>query len=362
MGICGSSMGDDSMATPEEVKRSKAVERIIKEDEKRMQKEVKILLLGPGESGKTTILKQMKIIYLNGFTSAEFDHYRTMVFHNILDSMILCLDLMYEWSIPLEIQENEKYYDLLTNRPDLMDGQAFPRDYLGPLLSLWNDGGVQKCVARGNEGAVPENMNYFFPKLHEIFNAKSYRPSEQDVLRCRGKTTGITEMAFHISELTYRMFDVGGQRSERRKWIHCFDGVTAILFVVAISGYDQCLIEDKDSNQMQESLMLFDSICNSQWFLSTSMILFLNKSDLFKEKVESGHNPLKTYFPDYEGPPMDYIAAREYFRKRFIRLNRQNNKEIYTNFTTAVDTTLLKVVMSSVTDIIITKNLQEIIL
>ena len=92
----------------------------------------------------------------------------------------------------------------------------------------------------------------------------------------------------------YRMFDVGGQRSERRKWIHCFEvrranavarrmrklsfilasqNVTAVLFLAAISGYDQGLIEDRDSNQMQEALMLFDSICNSTWFVRTSMIL-----------------------------------------------------------------------------------------
>lgn len=42
------------------------------------------------------------------------------------------------------------------------------------------------------------------------------------------------------------MFDVGGQRSERKKWIHCFENVNALLFLVAISGYDQCLAEDKD--------------------------------------------------------------------------------------------------------------------
>ena len=42
------------------------------------------------------------------------------------------------------------------------------------------------------------------------------------------------------------MFDVGGQRSERKKWIHCFENVNCLLFLVAISGYDQCLVEDKD--------------------------------------------------------------------------------------------------------------------
>ena len=74
-----------------------------------------------------------------------------------------------------------------------------------------------------------------------------YRPSDQDILRCRAKTTGIIETTFPLGSITYRMVDVGGQRSERKKWIHCFDNVTAILFVVAISGYDQCLAEDRDS-------------------------------------------------------------------------------------------------------------------
>ena len=39
------------------------------------------------------------------------------------------------------------------------------------------------------------------------------------------------------------MVDVGGQRSERRKWIHCFENVTSIMFLVALSEYDQVLVE-----------------------------------------------------------------------------------------------------------------------
>ncbi|KAJ1552421.1 guanine nucleotide-binding protein subunit alpha, partial [Nowakowskiella sp. JEL0078] len=70
-------------------------------------------------------------------------------------------------------------------------------------------------------------------------------PTDQDVLRSRVKTTGITETTFHIGELNYRLFDVGGQRSERKKWIHCFENVTCIVFLVAISEYDQVLVEDE---------------------------------------------------------------------------------------------------------------------
>lgn len=119
---------------------------------------------------------------------------------------------------------------------------------------------------------------------------QDYMPTEQDILRSRVKTTSyhphthtftksIIETSFYIGELTYRLFDVGGQRSERRKWIHCFDGVKAILFLVAISEYDQVLYEDKNMNRLKESSALFESICNSKWFVQTSMILFLNKKD-----------------------------------------------------------------------------------
>lgn len=76
--------------------------------------------------------------------------------------------------------------------------------------------------------------------------ADGYVPNDQDLLRSRLRTTGIIETVFDLGQLTYRMFDVGGQRSERKKWIHCFENVNCLLFLVAISGYDQCLVEDKD--------------------------------------------------------------------------------------------------------------------
>ena len=91
----------------------------------------------------------------------------------------------------------------------------------------------------------------FFDDINRLF-AKDYIPNDQDVLRSRLRTTGITETIFELGKLTYRMFDVGGQRSERKKWIHCFEAVNCLLFLVAISGYDQCLVEDKDAVSLLE--------------------------------------------------------------------------------------------------------------
>jgi G-protein alpha subunit len=188
--------------------------------------------------------------------------------------------------------------------------------------------------------------NSFFQDLDRLF-AADYVPNNQDVLRSRLKTTGITETIFDLGRLTYRMFDVGGQRSERKKWIHCFENVNCVLFLVAISGYDQCLVEEMDGvrlprkpqattkkkkskltlhtkNQMQEAFMLFESISNSRWFTKTSLILFLNKIDLFRAKLAS--SPITKYFPDYDGDPTDASEASRYFRDRFLELSRDPKK------------------------------------
>lgn len=204
-------------------------------------------------------------------------------------------------------------------------------------------------------------MVSYFDSIDRIA-AHDYLPNDQDVLRSRVKTTGITETTFIIGDLTYRMFDVGGQRSERKKWIHCFENVTTILFLVAISEYDQLLFEDETVNRMQEALTLFDSICNSRWFIKTSIILFLNKIDRFKEKLPV--SPMQNYFPDYDGThPLvvpesartnssqggaDYAAACDYILNRFVSLNQAETKQIYTHFTCATDTTQIRFVMGAV--------------
>ena len=95
------------------------------------------------------------------------------------------------------------------------------------------------------------------------------------------------------------MVDVGGQKSERRKWIHCFEGVDAVMYLAAISEYDQFLAEDEAQNRLEESLNLFNTIIHYPWFLTSPIILFLNKTDLLKEKLE--YSNLSDTWPDFNG-------------------------------------------------------------
>ncbi|ETN77245.1 g-protein alpha subunit [Necator americanus] len=113
------------------------------------------------------------------------------------------------------------------------------------------------------------------------------------------------------------VFDVGGQRSERRKWIHCFDNVNAVIYVAAISEYDQVLREDNKTNRLKEALLLFDGVVNNQYFKDVSVILFLNKKDLFAEKIL--YVSLKVCFDSYDAgrDGTGYAASVAYIRKRF---------------------------------------------
>jgi len=152
------------------------------------------------------------------------------------------------------------------------------------------------------------------------------------------------------------MFDVGGQRNERKKWIHCFSDVTAVLFVAAMSEYDMILYEDEDTNRMDEALNLFDEICNSRWFKKTSMILMLNKRDLFATKIKKV--ALSVCFKEYTGPN-DYESGCEYIKNQFLFRQKDKSKPVYTHFTCATDTSNMRVVFNAVKDIVIRRSLQE---
>jgi len=158
--------------------------------------------------------------------------------------------------------------------------------YVSNLRMLWKDDGIQKAFARSSEFQLNDSTGYFMDELDRI-TAQGYVPNEQDVLRCRAKTTGITEIEFKVGQNKFKLVDVGGQRSERKKWIHCFQDVTAVLFCVSLSEFDQKLYEDETVNRIDESLKLFDEICNSHWFEKNNIILFLNKKDLFLKKLET---------------------------------------------------------------------------
>ncbi|KAL8901738.1 MAG: hypothetical protein Q9207_005049 [Kuettlingeria erythrocarpa] len=345
--------------TEEEKRKNMEIDKLLRKDKRMQHRQVKILLLGAGESGKSTILKQMRIIYSEGFHLDERKEVRQVIFSNMIVAFKIIAEEMREIGMDYMIPASHEHERVIAAAEDIGADETFPPQCLPAMKALWNDPSVQATIRRGNEYALHDNIQYYYNSIDRLF-AQDYLPNDQDVLRSRLRTTGITETLFELGQLKYHMFDVGGQRSERKKWVHCFEGVHCLMFVAALSGYDQCLVEDKTANQMQEALLLFESIMSLTWFKKSSIILFLNKIDLFKEKLTD--KPIKDYFPDYSGAVDDYSAASQYFANKFRALNKTEGREIYVHFTNATDTNLLKITMQSVQDTIIQTNLNVLIL
>ncbi|KAG0287421.1 Guanine nucleotide-binding protein alpha-2 subunit [Dissophora globulifera] len=313
---------------------SQTIDRGLEEDNRRLKKECKILLLGSGESGKSTIVKQMKVIHQGGYSREELAGYRITIYKNLIDSAQSLVLAMEKLRLEPFKAENRAVADrILDYRVDSDPYFTLSTDIVNDIDSLYHDPITVACMERSSEFYIMDSAPYFFSQVRRI-GADDYTPSVQDVLRSRSKTTGISETRFNMGQLSIHMFDVGGQRSERKKWIHCFEAVTSIIFCVALSEYDQVLLEESGQNRMLESLVLFESVINSRWFLRTSIILFMNKIDLFAVKLPKV--PLEKFFSDYTGGP-DIGKAAKYILWRFTQMNRAR-LHIYPHMTQATDT------------------------
>eukprot|EP01084_Bolivina_argentea_P116743 207373_1 len=225
------------------------------------KKAKKLLLLGAGSSGKSTLFKQLKCIHGWGFENAEFLESR----HNIRQNIVLCIIKLLQESEKLHSSKIiDKYVNLKDSKIMECIGciasfkdESFEYDQeldwngmenLGNALdTIWNLEAIQLTFNERGRFAIPDNMDYFLKKVTSIF-MEDYYPSHYDVLRTRIRTTGMIENKYEVNDIFFNIYDVGGQRNERRKWIHSFENVTAVIFVAALNHYNRVLFEDEQKN------------------------------------------------------------------------------------------------------------------
>jgi len=363
------------------------------------KKAIKLLLLGTGESGKTTIIKQMRILHINGFSESDRQEKVVDICQNIHESIYDLLTHMSTLSPPVVLANSESEISASYIR-DLgaKEPSSYTQEYYDHVQTLWNDNGIKECYRRSNEFQLIDSAKYFLDRIEEVRNP-DYTPSDQDILHCRKKTTGIQKIEFKMKVpmqyggnfMEFWMFDVGGQRGERRKWLPLFEGIQAILFLVASSDFDQTLREETSVNRLREAVNLFDDIWHSRFLQNAGVIMFLNKQDMLKEKVESGKS-IARYFPEYNNYQMsskdgdgsdEYIRTRYFIRSLFVDVTKKKrrgpehhrssvlpgitvpiadteNRECFFHFTVATDTGNIQTVFESVHTIIIEHNLKNV--
>jgi guanine nucleotide-binding protein subunit alpha len=278
-----------------------------------------------------------------------------VVHDNLLMSLRSVLEAMKELGINLTSEDKKIHRDhVLAKTLTLHACCKLSNADISAILSLLEDEGVNMCIRKGYDYQLIDSAPYFFSNASRILD-DSYVPTESDVLRCRVRTSGITVTTFKVKKMDYHIVDVGGQRSERRKWIQCFDDVRAVLFVCAMSGYDMTLLEDGRTNRLDESLNLFQAIVNNKFFEQAAMILFLNKCDLFMDKIENSHRHMRLYFPQYQGADNNVEEAKKFVESEFRARVLQRNRIIYPHFTTATDTRNIRLVI----DVVVTQIIRD---
>jgi len=331
-----------------ELAKNKSIDDALKAQNNSSKKELKLLLLGAGESGKSTIFKQIKIIHNHGYGEDERKEFVTIIRRHCVENFS---DLVKG------AEANGYLGDQLQQAKDVLaaiDQQGLTAESVQIITDLWKTSEFQTAFQNRHKFQLSDSAQYFFDDLARI-TGQEYIPTQDDIIMCRVRTTGVSEMPFQIEGVRFRIVDVGGQRNERRKWIHFFDDVEAVIFVAAISEYDQVLFEDDKTNRLQDSIRLFAEISNTKFFAGTSMILFLNKNDLFLEKIKN--SDLAVCFPDYSGG--DYESAIEFIKSKFAATRARPEQEIFMHVTCATSTNNISFVFDAVKESVLIRNVSQ---
>jgi hypothetical protein len=350
----------------------------------------------------------MKILHVNGFSAEERKQKIDDIRKNVRDAILSIAFAMNTVTPPISLADpetNQIHFDYIINKVAETDFDFTP-EFFDHTAELWKDDGIHECYLRSNEYQLIDCAKYFLDRVLDLKNPE-YLPSEQDILRCRVLTCGIFETRFTVDKVNFHMFDVGGQTSERRKWIQCFNDVTAIIFVTECSSYNLVLREDNTKNRLRDSLELFESIWANRWLVKTSVILFLNKFDLLEEKLKAGQSRIEDYFPEYANYQMtngniqsglptlpacsttldankntkknskkaagktDSFAGRSeacefhrammFFKDKFMEIGQSEDgsRHVYPHFTCAVDTDNIRRVFADCRDIIQRMHLRQ---
>lgn len=339
-------------------------------NENRDQLKIKLLFLGAGGSGKSTLFNQLRHLYGNGLTEKLRRGYTMNVYNNIITGIKTLLEGNLEMTLADKKEEDENVYykehkrikikpcddKTVDSIQDITELNALSPETAKIMKMAWADAGIQSTWENRSQFQVQDSLAYFIENIDRI-SKQDYIPNKDDVLNVRAITTGIVEEDMTIEGRTFHIVDVGGQRSERRKWIECFDDVTGIIFVVSLISYNQTLYEDEETNRMKESLFLFHRTLkgkNGDNFKASSVILFLNKDDLFREMIKT--YPITKCFPKYNGE-LNEEDQYNFIKQKYVA--QVAPRSIFVHRTCATDTEKIQVIFNAVNIAIIKRAFNQ---
>eukprot|EP01127_Copromyxa_protea_P007517 TRINITY_DN17411_c0_g1_i1.p1 TRINITY_DN17411_c0_g1~~TRINITY_DN17411_c0_g1_i1.p1 ORF type:complete len:344 (-),score=37.89 TRINITY_DN17411_c0_g1_i1:119-1150(-) len=305
--------------------KTKDIDAQLREEMPKLQAQITLLFLGTGESGKSTFTRVIKSTL--GITSKrELALFTDVLRTNTLASMQTLLKCEEVIDAGLHEEAIAKL---------ILESQVLTPEVADAIVELCQNEYVEYCFSQraSLKLHLPDSCYYYFENCKR-FAQPEFEVNLTDITHASVRTTGILETVFTYNSTPFRLIDVGGQRSERRKWLSCMTDVTAVIYLVALNDYNAVLQEDGKTNRMIESLTLFRVLSNSKFLKSKDWILFLNKKDLLKEQIE--HTPLTVLFPDCpETAKSNYSEGKRFICDQYRALF--GGKTLIHHFTCAID-------------------------
>lgn len=322
-------------------KRSESVSKILKEAKKKKDETTRILVLGTGGSGKSTIIKQ--IYYSQNrlqMSLEEEEEIRRLLIFNYVSStrrlLRLAKDLGYTFK-----RVHRSYVRFLNKQNSLKID--FKQAQVKNAQDLWQDENIQRAYS---ESKSPQNttrvdlvnIEYLTKNLRRFVMRAEL--TLDDVLRARQRTTGIHETEVKIQNRNLALLDVGGQKTERRKWFHIFqDSVDACIFVAALDAFLYPAEDPVYWNAMDESISVWKKLLLSNSFNdNTALIVFLNKKDLLRTPSALTKFAL-AYKRVFQGTEINYSVAAEFIKEQYVNSETEAlaGRKLYTHYTMALD-------------------------
>ncbi|KAG2139224.1 guanine nucleotide binding protein, alpha subunit [Suillus clintonianus] len=247
--------------------------------------------------------------------------------------------------------------------PTLLDSTDVIANGKDDIKALWRDSHIQDMLWR-RKTRLEDSASFFLDAIDRL-SVRDYEPTDEDVLRARLRTLDIQEHELIIDDETdapkWKIFDVGGSRTQRHAWLPYFDQVNAVIFLAPISCFDERLLEDPRVNRLEDSFILWKAICSSKLLSRTVLILFLNKMDILEQKIRHGIM-VKRFLPSYGDRPNEPNDVVKYLRQKFkdtVRYCSPEPRVCHIYPTSVTDTKAMSVTLISVRDGILRRHLKH---
>jgi len=283
-------------------------------------------------------------------------NYRVTIHNNTVTSMQVFIEAAekfgYEWETAEDKAIADRVKDIVFEEKQLMSIELAES-----ITKLWQTEPIKSAFEKRAEFWNLDASPYYF--THAVrFAEDDYVPTEEDRIMARVRTTGIVTTNFQEGPVHFSVVDVAGQRSERKKWIHCFDDVKCLVFVVSLAGYNQVMFEDANHNRMHEQLNLFQQIANNPVFSGTPIFLFLNKKDLFENMIQEAD--LSKCFPEYQGGK-DVTASLAFIQSEFEkRIDDSGKKRLHVHCVAARYKKDIKYAWEDLRDVLVGENKKDL--